>query len=338
MSEYLSRIHWIQGSLPKAFLWPVLCYLQALFGEGEKQDRGGMFYARKYVFDKSVRLYFDEEDSGRDDICVSVSGGACDHIGQEAVFHLVKFLAKKQFKASRLDCAVDDCNRSVSLETVKEAVFKCNFQGFLVVEPLEKYKLDGESLVKVSDGWCFGRRGSMGNGKYLRIYDKALESHGENSAIRWECEFSGKRSRTVFNELSSSLDQFHLATKIAALVGGCIDFRDRTGSGGHLDRMERLAWWELLLTEFGRIVTIPQRRSASMSKLFAWFTKQCGPSVAILRKYLIETNGGDQAAFFAWFDNLAKNCKNRLDNARLTMVREAVEAYASRPVELDQYV
>ncbi len=41
-----------------------------------------------------------------------------------------------------------------------------------------------DGTKRVYDECAFGRRGSLWSGKYLRVYDKALESNGDNPSVR----------------------------------------------------------------------------------------------------------------------------------------------------------
>ena len=104
----------------------------------------------------------------------------------------------------------------------------------------------------------FGRRGSDGSGKYVRFYDKSLESGGKINSIRFEVELSGVRSAQAFQVLASSFTTERLREKIANILGDAIDFRDRQ-QHVHIVRMDRLGWWSRAVELLGRAVMVVRR-------------------------------------------------------------------------------
>jgi DNA relaxase NicK len=95
-------------------------------------------------------------------------------------------------KATRCDVALSTMScRVASMDDIRAAADRGNYAGFLKHMPLREQMRDG---TITGDSVTFGARGKDGSGKYMRIYDKALESGGVVDAIRYECVFS-KRAR-----------------------------------------------------------------------------------------------------------------------------------------------
>lgn len=112
-------------------------------------------------------------------------------------------------------------------------------------EPRQPRKRNGELK---GDTLYFGGRGKNGGGKYLRIYNKTLESKGVVDSVHWECECSKKKAQHAFFKLS----QCAFASLLVGLIGGCIDFVERKDK--NLGRATRFEWWQSIVDLLGRVV------------------------------------------------------------------------------------
>jgi hypothetical protein len=278
------------------------------FGEGPTANRWGrFFYDRHYAWPVGVKLYYhsDGDKAGLtgDRVCIDVSGSALDMLGtyQQAVF--ARGLLQFDFKASRGDGYFDDYSRRITPTELYRAVHgedadgnitKRDYTGFRSVHYDHRTGRDGVT----GDMVCFGRRGREGSGKYLRVYDKALESNGEIDAIRWENEYSGDRAIAFFNLVADTgNDPARLGSAITGSIAGSIDFlkRSERPHEKNLSRLERYDWWQSILDDLGDTVTLKAPTpDKSIEKAVLYVEKQVTPNLQMLRKAF-----GDRR-FYQW--------------------------------------
>ncbi|MBN2293545.1 MAG: replication initiation factor domain-containing protein [Pirellulales bacterium] len=194
-------VHWIQGTVPWEKTLSLVNYLSKVFkAEPIRRDYGMYRYDSGYEWFNGVRVFTDTTRKRNDDIhngrsCVMIPGEACDSLEAERLWLLIRDLCYKFWcLATRLDCAFDDFRRSVTLDQVKDAAMAGNFSGFRRWKPDEPRTRSGEYEGRAV---YFGRRGKDGGGRYLRVYDKGLESGGKIDSIRWEPEFCKHKARAA---------------------------------------------------------------------------------------------------------------------------------------------
>jgi hypothetical protein len=154
----------------------------------------------------------------------------------------------------------------------------------------------------------FGRRGANGSGRYTRIYDKGLESHGLNNCIRCEVEFSGDYAKGWFEILTDCFDLADFKRHIARAVGGAIDFRDRQ-QHKELDRMERFAWWQAFVDALGACVLSIERKTPPLQVAMSHHDHQwCGKIATLYERAELFGFDGD-AICAAYMRNMV--CKGR---------------------------
>ena len=134
----------------------------------------------------------------------------------------------------------------------------------------------------LGDTVYFGTRGKDGAGKFLRCYDKELQSDGEVDSVRWEVEFSKERANKVFFALAMSLNITDFATNIAMFIGGSIDFIERHGK--KLDTADRLAFWEQILDALGAATVRNPKADQSIETSMEWVETSVSPSLEKIRR------------------------------------------------------
>lgn len=291
-SEGAVSVHWLQGTIPAERVEALLDYLLAMIGTPPELQEWG-----RYRYDCSaswaacgVVVYFDSSLARAKDVhagraCLLFPGTACDGLAAAGLGQFLQDLAVRfWFRCTRIDVAWDDMARRITPAAIAGDVEQGNFTGFRVFEHRRPQRLGPGGAVAEGDTLSFGRRGRDGSGQYLRIYDKALESGGENPAIRWEVEFSGDRAATVFAGLAFVVDVAELGARLGALVGGAISFVDRSSGDGHLERLPLLAWWADILQVLGRVRVRAGRLKVSLERVRAWLEKQVSASLAVCRE------------------------------------------------------
>ncbi|HZZ43072.1 MAG TPA: replication initiation factor domain-containing protein [Tepidisphaeraceae bacterium] len=162
----------------------------------------------------------------------------------------------REFKphATRVDVGWNDMIGLIDLDEVEEAATSSEVSGFKSyggrMTPLKSMST-GE---KKGDMITFGARGSDGGGKYMRIYDKTLESKGkivakdqtgeEFNVIRMEVEFGDHWAQMAFRRLAKCRDVREFAQTMANLLTSSVDFLEKKGKDRHKNRRDRLDWWQ----------------------------------------------------------------------------------------------
>ena len=223
-------VDWIQGSVPSHNRTAVRDYLCKIFDikNIECRDSGLYRYDRsEIIIPGKVELFFDSTLKRAKAIhrcrsTIKISGSALGLLTADESKDLLSFLREQWFICTRIDVFYDDISRLITPSKIKEIADNGDFTGFRKCKHTSEKRVNGDML---SDILSFGTRGQNGSGKFLRIYDKTLESDGEIDAIRYEVEFSQDRAKAVFLALSSPLlDLNGFAGCLGGYVGGAIIF------------------------------------------------------------------------------------------------------------------
>jgi hypothetical protein len=205
----------------------------------QDREQGGLYtYKLGKIWPTGAVLVWTE---GRAECCLQFMGRDINVIPLEQLRPLIIDLAKLGAKGRRIDVALDDYTRTVlTVEQFIEAGRARNVTGCRRWEPKELLDLvTGEYLAH---GCNFGVRGKDGSGRYVRVYDKLLESRGAIDAVRFELETAGDVAELLFAELADCDDDEVFKRKLRRVLAGAVDFRDR-GQERNVDRMPRLSWW-----------------------------------------------------------------------------------------------
>ena len=137
------------------------------------------------------------------------------------------------------------------------------------------------------------KAGSSGSGKYMRIYDKGLESEGREDFIRWELELSGKCAAEVCSKVLKCPDVASYGGLLGAVIAGVIDFRVRAKGRGqreHASRRERMQWWAGVVEVLGgdEIKVRGKVPEATIERTASWMHRQVSGSLAAVRMALGE--------------------------------------------------
>jgi len=303
-------MHWLRGTVPWADLDPLVQYLRLFFGDCfEEYDYGLWKYDRSYVWPNRVSLNYHSSAERAERITsggvtLEIPGSVIETYAPEIWFSFMRGLQHFRFEPSRIDVYYDDYDRLILPRDLYTLVyeldllgqeFRREFTGFLQAAIKQKVggkraKMLGGGRGIVYDEVAFGRRGNRGCGKYLRAYDKWLESRGERKCVRWELELSGHRARKMWEAL------MHVATQdipgiLGAAIGGCIDFRHRpvTADGKLLragdknwKRCPRFAWWQKIVDKLGEATfDLPIHRK-SVEQSWEWMKTAAAGTLQML--------------------------------------------------------
>jgi len=219
---------------------------------------------------------------------VSLSG---TWFGERGDSVLRVLLALNGARLTRVDLAYDDHDGDITWNHVYAAVTRDEFVGFRVVSDAGTLKGGRGRTV------YFGRRGKDGNGRFVRIYDKAAQQNlpADEHWMRYELELCGDCARQ-FGEgwlVSEQPDSW-----ISLCLVGGIDFREvRDEAHGHMERRERLAWWQKVVDKIsggGAIRICRKEKRRTIAEYSDNFLKAAARSWCLVQVALEAGYGGER--------------------------------------------
>lgn len=271
-------VDWLRMSGSRSRLAEVVDVLSRYFGAWEP-GRGGKMWLDSEMVWGSVRLFYDESESdGARHVVVEVPGSGLALLEPDRQRSLLRSLLGLGFRGTRVDCAVDV--RGSGLTLVAQCVESCRageLCGARTWEPRER--VSGGLLV--AHGCNIGRRGSDGSGRYVRLYDKGLEtrSAGPGEWVRWEVEFSGDCAAQVALALGDASGQAEWDEVVASRAVGAVEFRQANGARA-LSRRSLVEWWAAFVDGVRGVRVRAQRVAASLASYAAWLGRAVWPGLS----------------------------------------------------------
>lgn len=261
------RHDWLNCTFPAGARDEVRALVDRYLGPSELRDRGANTYRESCGWDSKALLAWTED---RVECWLSMNGDSCDLILPELKLQFVQELRALGANCTRLDVAVDVPLSWVAMDQVHAAALSdqvVGFQRYDASRPISNMatgELDADQAR-------FGRRGKDGSGRFVRVYDKNLESAGKIKSIRFEVELSGDLSRMYFLLLSNQADLVEFNKLLSSIVPACIDFADKSGAHGHRDRFKRLPWWSRIVASVANIARVTvERVPPSLERSVQW--------------------------------------------------------------------
>lgn len=328
-------IHWLRMSFSDKKLNAVKEWVSNFYGKTEEDARGLWGYTNRMFWASGAALFYDSdpqrsETIHRNRVTLEMTGRVCDRLSSCDLQLFVEGCRVLDGRCSRIDIFFDDYDRVIAPCDLHEIIDRGDFSGF------RKWKKLNEGLKKKGidhDEVSFGRRGQKGGGKYLRIYDKNLESDGDQNCIRWEVEFSGEKAHGVFNKLAAcGGDSTAFATICGALVGGSINFVHYDGEK-NLNRLDVYDFWQKITGTLGRLRIRTIRKPNDVVGMTYWIERAVTPTLACLRKVF----KNDQE-FFGWLLDILKEGDSRMmcDDHKLQIATENRGIYDRGLTESDK--
>lgn len=235
-------IDWINCTFPVGRISEVVSLLSGWLGREELGAGMGWYKDHGYRFKSGAVVAWAD---CRSDAWVSINGDSLELI--DDVHGLLGELLRLGCRCSRLDVALDCPHELLSLDDVAAAHAAGAVVGF------KRHKLvredSGGELRGL--GHFFGLRGRKGSGRYVRFYDKTLESRGVVVGVRCEVEISGKLASEWFTLLANEDPGDAFMRAMGRCLGGAIDFRENTGAA-HVNRRPRCPFWQRIIDIIGR--------------------------------------------------------------------------------------
>ena len=273
------KLDWLTGTFPADYLEPARAILAGYLGAPERLDHGFRTYQECWRFASGALLLWS---NGRREACIDLNGDSLDAVPLKWQRTLMRDLAGLGLRASRVDIALDDFGGSLRLDDVEAAAAAGNFAGFRVVKTERPQRLEGGRMVDDGRGVSFGRRGKDGGGRFVQVYDKALESDGEIPSVRLELRTAKDVADEAWRLLLDAKSDGELVALMCRLVVGSIDFIER-GEQVHLSRMPRLSWWQSFVDTLGRAKLVVHRCIPPLQKSWEHIKKAVLPTLALIR-------------------------------------------------------
>ena len=304
---YGVKLDYLRGILPRPLVDPLLTLFEPIYGKGQRADRGVSGYTSRV--DLPTPGMFIAWSDDRSEALLNVPGKALDHLGASGVLDLLHVLRDLEFRPSRLDVAFDDFEGLIPLADVHAAGQAGNMLGF------RKYRAQREFTggQLTGDTAYFGSRGENGSGKFVRFYDKTMQTAGESAGVehhhtRYEVEFTGEIARDLFADLTAAADLDTLTGCMAQALGGAITFADRQGQrNGNTARFERFPWWVKLLDILGAVKYRVERHKTTIEDQFHWLKKQVAGVAAKVRAVVNLQCGRGRQLWEALLDNAERS-------------------------------
>lgn len=257
---------WLNLTFPSGERENVEQIITDYLGQPERQEKGTNTYQESKRWITGAIIAWTE---GRAECWLSMNGDSCDMILPEHKLELFEQLRKLNGKCTRLDAALDVPRSMVSMEQIHAAAMAQQVVGFKRYDPRRPIRnMDTGQLE--GDEANFGRRGKDGSGRYVRVYDKGLESNYSRDCIRFEVETSGEVANLWFSILCDSDDVTEFEKIMGRIVCGSIDFADKVGAHRHRDRFERLSWWASIVELVGQAKLTVQRVKPAIQRTMEW--------------------------------------------------------------------
>jgi hypothetical protein len=283
--------------------------LSSLWGDQREECLYGFWsYDRHLLWPSGVKLLYHSTEDGNEltdgRIAVEIPGTALDQLDAFQTLLFIVSLREHDFHCSRVDIFFDDFERTITPVALYMAVYEESlFDGSPLRDDVcgfhrVKRITEGNRQGRLHDEVCFGRRGKMGTGKYLRVYDKKLESKGLINSVRWELELSDRYARGAFSRIVDSLGDTPdaqdrwcpqwTANVLGGLIGWAVDFRIRVGGEKNLSRLERHPFWQSILDRLGRAVLAGRTALKSVPQAVDWVMRSVAGTLQMIRAALGE--------------------------------------------------
>lgn len=210
-------------------------------------------------------------DASSDQHClIDISGQALERLTSQQLHDFFIELALMQFHCTRIDLKIDDFTKTVSPFLAMRASQVNNKTGFRRFN----YRQDDRNATT----FYAGVRGRNGGGKFVRIYDKYIQSNGDVDSVRIELEASAQKALDIFCDITT-IDVSLWPSFIIGVLDSSISFIDRAVNS-RVCRAPKLSWWSWLFDgsvsfSFSRVV-----KASVLSRTKKWLENQVSSSLA----------------------------------------------------------
>lgn len=261
---------------------------------------GRKFLESMRSLDNSIILgyNFPQDSAVVGEVILNIGGSALSRLPLDSLHTFCRTLYQLGAHCTRFDVAIDDYSKSYfNSETLDSTLKAGNFSG----AHLTNY----HTSTYGNGGWLYtiAKRGSD---KYLRIYNKSVESKGVIDSYRFEVEYKNCRSKHIFEKFCE-LETDLLTDFLSYTAVGSFDFIDRTYDE-RTDRCPRLPWYSAFVESVGGIIKWSLARvRPTIEKTQDWIEKKVIKSIVVISKSIGFTK------YQNWFSTIYNQAALNLD-------------------------
>lgn len=274
-------IDWLRLSGPASKAPEVIAHLASRLGE-PKDGPGRYFLHRSVRWDGASGVCFDEEHAH---CVVELGGSVLARLSMRERVELLAWLACHHFKGCRIDIALD---LTPSGAGFIKALHEESERGALCRVRTWRMHVGRSSGRINNEGIEFGRRGSMGSGRFVRVYDKGLEQGTEPRGkwVRWESEYAGDCAAQVCLTIAEVVEgggDWEACVRSFALGG--MEFREPSATAhGSLQRRRMCEWFAELVAAVGNVAVRAVRVRTHFEGFRRWLKRSVEPSLVTMSR------------------------------------------------------
>jgi hypothetical protein len=260
---------------------------------------------------RGIRVYWADASGGQPgQLLLVVPAKPIRSVTQwdNAVF-LLHLIEDYKGEFTRLDIALDDFGKRLDFDAVSDAIAENNYFHF------SKFRdIKSGSRVATEEGRTI-YMGSTASPKFLRLYNKAVESGGETDSYRLELVLKGEHAKLVgryWTEMVSQPEEV-VSRWLASLVVGAVDFRERVSK--NRERCPLLGWWAdfcAAVDAAGIRLVLPKKEGCLVRTMDA-LEFQYAPTIAVIAEVL-------GAAFEPYIEQLRQAGKDRMGSRHRAII------------------
>jgi DNA relaxase NicK len=302
--------------MPQTAVQPFIEAVGALFRDSFSPDAGSFYFGREFkhhrVSDRYGKIFWNflSNDDAEVLICFPAKFLAGVH-GVALFRQFFRDLVDYDFRATRIDLALDDFTKSLNWKQFDDAFDNGFAHGFQQVDfraPKSKIKDCGFTYYM----------GSTGSDKYYRFYDKSTESCGELDAYRLEAQFKDGWAKSVFTNLVSCQTNKEFHQEIVDAVCTPIDFYYTNEDKERIS----LDWWQNFkdMCSAGISSINSGRIKPTIENSLDWIEKQVETTLANIQNYM-DRIGDD---YFAWLMARIESGRHKLSRVHQNKIDAAL--------------
>lgn len=273
-NEQAASIDWFRCTASRDQIDKACALLDKHFGAISQAAKGRFFLSCGRSWGSAGVFYDADGENAAGHCCVEVAGSMLDLLGSAYRLDLVRDFLQAGFKVTRIDIALDFTGEKISL--VRDVASACE-AGHLCRLLRHSYTAECERGEVVQEIIRLGSRGSNGSGRYVRIYDKGLET-GTRERGEWVRAEAELTDDVGHQSAMALVDSITPGPFMASLVLGAFELREGSGDV-RANRRPLVAWWSALLSSCGSTRFVAMRVRSTLRGYCEWLSVAVVPQM-----------------------------------------------------------
>ena len=294
--------------------------LESFFGES--QPGKGRFFLNSGQRFSTGGIFFDEGcEKNSQHTVIEIPGSLLAELESiDLVHQLVYELRAIGCSAIRCDIAIDFRDQPNLIQTIESSCDAGNLTGAKCFDVISGNSGRHKTGYTVN----IGKRGSYGSGRFLRVYDKGLQTKTEEPGawVRWEAELSQDCAQQFIEAFDAADDLYEVCLSHAF---GVVDFRDDPGK--KLARRERCKWFKDLIGSVQTTRVKLSRTASTMHSKVRWLQRCVAPMLRTIQR----VTGNELDRVVEQITGTVKTNQKYLDDV---LVRAVCQSMGVQPYQL----